>query len=303
MNDIKHIIFNIQRFSVNDGPGIRTTVFMKGCMLNCLWCHNPESKSSRPQLMLTSRLCIGCGECMTACEKGLHSFTEDGRHLIDRKSCALCGKCVEACVGALEMCGKEMTPGEIVKEVMKDKPFYENSGGGMTVSGGDPMFAPDFTLALFKEAKAQGLHTCIETSGFARWEKLEALIPYVDLFLWDVKETDSVRHREYTGVSNELILENLHKLDVAGAKTILRCPVIPGYNDRQEHFAAIADLANCLQNVQEINIEPYHPLGQSKSEAIGEEYALTGCNFPKEEIVKEWMAAIQKGTKVAVRKA
>ena len=303
MSDMKHVIFNIQRFSVNDGPGIRTTVFMKGCMLNCLWCHNPESKSAKPQLFLTPRLCVGCGECIQACEKGLHSFTEDGKHLIGRAHCSLCGKCAEACVGALEVCGKEMTAAEIVKEVLKDKPFYENSGGGMTVSGGDPLFAPDFTLALFKEAKAQGLHTCIETSGFARWEKIEALIPYVDLFLWDVKETDSARHEEYTGVPNELILENLHKLDAADAKTILRCPIIPGHNDREEHFSGIAALAESLENVQEINIEPYHPLGQSKSEAIGEEYALAGLTFPKEEVVKEWMAAIQKGTRVEVKKA
>ena len=303
MNDMKHVIFNIQRFSVNDGPGIRTTVFMKGCMLNCLWCHNPESKSMKPQVFLTPRLCVGCGECIRACEKHLHSFSEDGKHLIDRAKCGLCGKCVEACVGALEMCGKEMSPEDIVKEVLKDKPFYENSGGGMTVSGGDPLFAPDFTLALLKCAKENGLHTCIETSGFARWEKIEALIPYVDLFLWDVKETDSARHEEYTGVRNELILENLRRLDAAGAKTVLRCPIIPGFNDRSEHFEGIALLAESLKNVQEINAEPYHPLGQSKSEAIGEEYALAGLTFPKEETVKEWMAAIQKGTRVEVKKA
>ena len=303
MNELKHVIFNIQRFSVNDGPGIRTTVFMKGCMLNCLWCHNPESKSPKPQVFLTPRLCVGCGECVAACQKGLHSFTEDGRHLIDRTKCGLCGECVSACVGALELCGKEMTPEEIIREVLKDKPFYENSGGGMTISGGDPLFAADFTLALLRCAQENGLHTCIETSGFARWEKIGALIPYVDLFLWDVKETDSARHAEYTGVPNELILENLKKLDAAGAKTVLRCPVIPGYNDREEHFAAIAALAESLEHVQEINIEPYHPLGQSKSEAIGEEYALSGLSFPKDDLVKEWMAAVQKGTRVPVKKA
>ena len=303
MDELKHIIFNIQRFSVNDGPGIRTTVFMKGCMLNCLWCHNPESKSSRPQLLLNARQCLGCGECIAACENGLHSFAEDGRHLIDRDRCALCGKCVSACVGALEMCGKEMTADEILKEVLRDKPFYDNSGGGMTVSGGDPLLAPEFTLDLLRRAKEYGLHTCVETSGFAKWEKVEAMIPFVDLFLWDVKETDAARHREYTGVPNEPILENLRRLDAAGGRTILRCPVIPGYNDRAEHFAAIAALAESLNNVREINIEPYHPLGQSKAEALGEEYALAGLTFPKEEVVKEWMAQIQAGTDVPVKKA
>ena len=303
MSELTHIIFNIQRFSVNDGPGIRTTVFMKGCMLNCLWCHNPESKSPRPQLMLTPRQCIGCGECVRVCPKALHSFAADGTHLIDRGSCTGCGTCAQECIGALELCGKEMAADEIIKEVMKDLPFYKNSGGGMTVSGGDPLFAPAFTLELVKKAKEAGLHVCIETSGFSKWENIEALIPYVDLFLWDVKETDSARHREYTGVPNEQILDNLRKLDDAGAKTVLRCPVIPGYNDRSEHFAAIAALAESLKNVQEINVEPYHPLGQSKSEAIGKEYALAGLTFPKEEVVKEWMAEVQKGTKIGVKKA
>ena len=303
MEEQKNIVFNIQKFSINDGPGIRTTVFLKGCMLDCLWCHNPESKSPKPQLFFTPKLCIGCGACVKVCPNGVHAFLENGEHRIDRTKCTSCGSCVEACVGALTMSGKEMTVDEILREVMKDKVFYDNSGGGMTVSGGEPLRNPKFARALLKGAKEKGLHTCIETSGFAKWEDIETLIPYVDLFLWDVKESDSRRHNEYTGVPRERFLENLHKLDRAGAKMVLRCPIIPGHNDRPEHFAAIAALAEELQNVQRIDVEPYHPLGKSKSESIGKIYALPELSFPAEETVQEWIAAISSGTTVKVQKA
>lgn len=299
----KCLVFNIQKFSVNDGPGIRTTVFLKGCMLDCVWCHNPESKSPKPQLFLNSRLCVGCGACLAACEKQLHHFEENGSHVIDRTRCGACGACVDACVGALEMSGNPMTVEEILAEVRKDKAFYDNSGGGMTVSGGEPLFHPAFTLALLKAAKEEGLHTCIETSGFAAWKDVEALIPYVDLFLWDVKETDAALHKQFTGVDNARILENLHRLDAAGAKMVLRCPIIPGYNARPEHLAGIAALANSLTNVQRIDVEPYHPLGSSKSAAIGESYALDGLGFPAEDVVKGWMETIAAATSVPVKKA
>lgn len=299
----KCLVFNIQKFSVNDGPGIRTTVFLKGCMLDCVWCHNPESKSPKPQLFLNSRLCVGCGACLAACEKQLHRFEENGSHVIDRTRCGACGACVDACVGALEMSGNPMTVDEILAEVRKDKAFYDNSGGGMTVSGGEPLFHPAFTLALLKAAKEEGLHTCIETSGFAAWKDVEALIPYVDLFLWDVKETDAALHKQFTGVANARILENLHRLDAAGAKMVLRCPIIPGYNARPEHLAGIAALANSLTNLQRIDVEPYHPLGSSKSAAIGESYALDGLGFPAEDVVKGWMETIAAATSVPVKKA
>lgn len=303
MSTQEGIIFNIQRFSINDGPGIRTTVFMKGCMLDCIWCHNPESKSAKPQLLLNTGKCIGCGDCLKNCPSALHAFDESGVHRIDRASCAACGSCVEGCVGALEMSGKTMTIDQIIHEVLKDKAFYDNSGGGMTVSGGDPMFRPAFTLALLKAAKDAGLHTCIETSGYARWEDIEALMPYTDLFLWDVKETDDARHREFTGVSNARIFENLRRLDAAGGKMVLRCPLIPGYNDRDEHFAAIAALAEELQNVQGVDVEPFHPLGKSKAEALGESYALAGMTFPEDKTVKGWIEKIASGTSVRVQKA
>jgi len=303
MEEMKNLVFNIQKFSINDGPGIRTTVFLKGCMLNCIWCHNPESKSPHPQLMLNEKLCIGCGECRKVCPKGLHSVGENGEHLIDRENCAACGTCADGCVGALEISGKEMTVEEILKEVMKDKIFYDNSGGGMTVSGGDPLMKPKFTLELFKAAKEKGLHTCIETSGFAKWEDIEAMLPYVDLFLWDVKESDSARHKEYTGVPNERILENLHKLNEAGAGIVLRCPIIPGFNDRKEHLEFIGALAEELEHVIKVDVEPYHPLGKSKCEAIGKKYPLEELTFPADETVKEWISLISAGTTKPVQKA
>lgn len=303
MNSAKRIVFNIQKCCVNDGPGIRTTVFLKGCMLNCLWCHNPESKLMKPQLMLHQNKCIGCLECQKICPRGLHTVGEDGKHLIDRESCIACGKCADACIGALEICGKEMTVPEIIKEVMKDKAFYDNSGGGVTLSGGDPLLTPDFTLELLKAAKDNGLHTCIETCGHAKWDDVEKLMPYVDIFLWDVKETDSARHKEFTGVTNERILENLRALSKAGAHIILRCPIIPGYNDRREHLEAIGDLATELSGVEKVEVEPYHPLGASKSEDIGKEYPLPDISFQKDETVKEWIEIISSRTKKEVKKA
>lgn len=298
----KGTVFNIQKCSVNDGPGIRTTVFLKGCPLNCLWCHNPESKKSEPQVMLFPSKCVGCGECVKTCPEGLHSFGPDGTHNIRRSQCLSCGTCTANCVGALEMCGKQMTTKEVLEQVLADKVFYEHSGGGMTLSGGEPLFQPAFTLELLKKAKEQGLHTCIETCGFAPWHVIEAVKPYVDLFLWDVKETDSTYHRKFTGVPNEPILENLRKLDAAGAKIVLRCPIIPGCNDRPELLQAIGQLAESLHGVQRIDVSPYHPLGKSKSEALDIDYALGELSFTEEETVQSWIKTIAAHTSVQVCK-
>lgn len=299
----KGAVFNIQKFSLNDGPGIRTTVFLKGCMLRCLWCHNPESHSPRPQLMLYAEKCIGCGECVRRCPNELHSFSEDGLHRIDRVSCTACGICAEGCAGALEIVGREASVEEILAEVEKDRRFYENSGGGLTVSGGEPLMQPAFTLALLREAKARGLHTCLETCGFAPWEKIEALIPYVDLFLWDVKETDDALHREFTGVSCEPILQNLRRLSDAGGKIVLRCPLIPGYNDRPQHLTAIGALAEELDGVLRVDIEPYHPLGKSKSESLGKTYAPGDLSFPEKETVQGWIDAVASVTRKPTAKS
>lgn len=296
---MKAAVFNIQRFCVSDGPGIRTSVFLKGCMLHCLWCHNPESQSPDPVLSFTEHLCAGCGECFRTCQN--HRFS-DGAHLIDRIRCSACGRCADVCGGALEVMGKEMTPEEILEEVMRDEPFYRTSGGGLTVTGGDPLYRPQFTLALLKLAKEKGLHTCVETSGCAGWESIEAIAPYTDLFLWDVKETDPELHRRFTGADNLRILDNLRRLDALGVPTVLRCPIIPQHNDRPAHLAGIAALANSLQHVQHIDVEPYHPLGKGKSAAVGLGYALEDLPSPSDETVRTWIEAIASQTNVPVQK-
>lgn len=296
-------IFNIQKFCVNDGPGIRTTVFLKGCPLRCIWCHNPESKKTAPEMFYNAQKCVKCGRCAKACDKVCHEFSDDV-HLYDREKCAVCGKCAEVCpTEALETAGYEISVEDALRDVLKDKVFYDNSGGGMTVSGGEPMLQFDFTLSLMKSAKEAGLHTCMETCGYAPEERYREIAPYVDIFLFDYKITDPEKHRECTGVTNELILSNLRMLDGAGSKIILRCPIIPTVNDTEEHLSAIANLANSLSNVLEINIEPYHPLGSGKSEMLGREYALQGLGFPEEETVKGWIETVKSRTEITVKKA
>lgn len=296
------IIFNIQKFCTSDGPGIRTTVFLKGCPLSCIWCHNPESKNLVPQLMYQSNLCVGCGKCVSLCPRGCHTIREEG-HQLDRKFCVGCGRCINVTCKALSLSGYERTAEEVMTEVLKDKPFYDNSGGGITVSGGEPLFQYDFTTEILKLAKQNGLHTCMETCGYADSEKLKKLLPLVDLFLFDIKETDSEKHKKFTGVRNEKILENLKMIDQNGAKTVLRCPIISSCNDTPEHFAGIAALANSMQNLQGIDIEPYHSLGESKYTQLGVGYRLTGLEMPEENRIESWIAAIQRLTEKKVSKA
>ena len=296
-------IFNIQKFCINDGPGIRTTVFVKGCPLDCLWCHNPESKSTKPEIMYNAGKCVGCGRCVSACPLGLHTLSEEG-HAFDRTRCISCGKCSDACyAGALELSGYTVTVEEVIAEVMKDECFYRNSGGGMTVSGGEPLAQFEFTYELLRAAKERGLHTCMETSGFTSASRIERIAPLVDLFLFDYKITDSALHKKYTGVANDGIRENLRRIDALGAKSCLRCPIIPTINDNEAHFASIAEMANSLSHIEEIHIEPYHPLGSGKSEMLGRDYPLTGLTFPEEETVAGWIAEIAAKTSVPVRKA
>ena len=296
-------IFNIQKFCVNDGPGIRTTVFVKGCPLNCLWCHNPESKSTHTELFYNPKKCIGCGKCEALCENTCHIFSKNGHRYL-RESCIACGKCTEECYsGALEKVGYKISVEDALTAVLKDKTFYEKSGGGITVSGGEPMAQFDFTYALLEESKKAGLHTCMETCGFAPSERYAEIAPLVDIFLFDYKTSDSAEHKKYTGVPNEKIHENLRMLDSLGAKTILRCPIIPTINDSEEHFRGIADMANSLKNIIAVDIEPYHPLGESKTEMLGKEYPLSDLTFPEKSIVDAWIAEIAAHTSVTVKKA
>lgn len=271
-------IFNIQRFSTSDGPGIRTVVFLKGCPLDCAWCHNPESKTVLPGLFFKKESCIGCRACEAVCKNHLHRLTEED-HLFEREGCARCGVCAQACpTEALTVCGEQKEAEDIIGTVLRDRMFYEESGGGMTLSGGEPLAQFDFSLELLKRAKEKGLHTAVETCGYST-KDLSPLCGVVDLWLFDIKLLNEEKHRTYTGVSNELILKNLRLLDSLGAKTVLRCPVIPDVNFDEEHFALLAELASSLNHVTAIHLEPYHPLGISKAEQLGVTQSYANTDF------------------------
>lgn len=263
------IIFNIQKFCTDDGPGIRSTVFLKGCPLHCVWCHNPEGIDINPILDYNAALCINCQLCDTVCKMGCHSF-DRATHKIDRKKCSACGNCVDVCpTNAINMCGKKMTVDEVVKIVLADKAFYKKSGGGATISGGEATMQIQFTKDLLAELKQNGIHTCVETSGFTTEQELQDIAPYTDLFLYDIKETNNDNHIKYTGVSNEIILKNIKMLDDRGYKVFIRCPIIPNINDRRDHFGELMRLKNSLNNCVGIQIVPYHRLGTGKLDRFG----------------------------------
>lgn len=277
------IIFDIQRFSLHDGPGIRTTVFLKGCPLHCIWCHNPESWSRKPQLMFSAEKCRQCMACAGSCPNSVH-IQKLGEHVLDDKNCDACGKCVTQCAyGALKMSGEEMDVDTVLKEVCADKSYYDNSGGGVTISGGEPMLQFSFLQTLLREAKKQGLHTCLETGGFAQKEEFESIRKDVDLFLFDIKHTDDAAHKKYTGVSNQRILANLDDLYRKGAKLRLRCPLIPGINDTDEHIAGIAALTRKYPELCGVEILPYHDMGKGKWNQIGREYELRDLKSTDQE--------------------
>ena len=293
MSTITGTIFDIQRFSIHDGPGIRTTVFFKGCPLNCAWCHNPESIARAPQLSFMPDRCIGCGYCFKACPNNAHHMFGD-MHDLDRGQCMACGKCARECyAGALELVGRQATANEVMEEVLRDLPFYQTSDGGLTLSGGEPTMQTDFALALLALAKKSSLHCAVETCGFCAWENLERMLPHVDLFLFAYKETDPKRHKHYTGVPLEPILENLFRLDRAGVNFRLRCPIIPGVNDREEHFQNIGKIAGSMSNLEGVEIMPYHPLGTSKIARFGMRRDFS-APVPEPDTVESWKETLRK---------
>lgn len=292
-------IFDIQRFSTSDGPGIRTVVFFKGCPLNCGWCHNPESRSTFNDIFYKQDICIGCGACVTACAANCHTLT-NGLHNFNRENCVGCGNCAKVCnMKALDYCGEEKSVQEIIDVVLRDKPFYEESGGGLTLSGGEPLMQYDFALSILKLAKAKGIHTAIETSGFSN-QDLTELNKYIDLWLYDVKLFSEDSHKKYIGVSNTQIFENLQTLSNIGAKIILRCPIIPDINMEAEHFNSIADLANTLKGLVAIHLEPYHPLGYSKSEQLGKVQNYKNKAFLEKSKLLPFAKMLQEKTNATV---
>lgn len=294
-------IFNIQRFCTSDGNGIRTTVFFKGCPLRCLWCHNPESQGMASELAYDAKKCVSCQRCVSLCRRGCHMVGDT--HLFDRTACKACGECLSPLCTALELYGKEVTAEEVLAEVERDKAFYDSSGGGMTLSGGEPLYQPDFCIELLRLAHERGIDTCVETCGFAQKDIIIKTAPFVDTYLFDIKETDSQRHREYTGTDNSLIIENLYLLDSLKKNIILRCPIIPSLNDRAEHFKGIGELAERLASVSKIEVEPYHSFGEGKYERLGREYAVMGVASPTDEAVIIYVNSIKKYTSKRVERA
>lgn len=265
--DIKLKVTEIQRFCMHDGPGIRTTVFLKGCPLRCEWCHNPETQKTGAERLFYQSKCILCGACSAVCPLGVH--TVGGEHSIDRTKCRLCFACTENCpAAALEKCGRDMTVGEILSVVQRDYAFY-GENGGMTLSGGEPFAQGENTVALLKACKERGISTAVETCGYASPDVIRAAVPFTDLFLWDIKDTDDTRHKNHTGVSNKLILDNLELANKTGAKIRLRCILVNGVNTQETHYANIARIAEGIKVLDCVELIPYHAYGGTKAVFCG----------------------------------
>jgi len=287
------VIFNIQRYSIHDGPGIRTTVFLKGCPLNCWWCQNPESQLNGKEMVFWEDRCIGCAACSTICPSGAIQI-KNGIPITKKEKCILCGKCIEKCPTlAREMIGKKITAEEVLKEIEKDLVFYEESGGGVTFSGGEPLKQSKFLERLLNGCRKKKIHTAVDTSGHIPWGILNKIHSKVDLFLYDLKIMDNERHKKYTGVSNELILENLKKLSSVHNNIFVRFPVIPGINDDYQNIKKMGEFLSSLK-ISQVNILPYHYIGIDKYRRLGRTYHLTAAQPPSKEKLSEVSAILSK---------
>jgi pyruvate formate lyase activating enzyme len=288
------MVFDIQRSSFHDGPGIRTTVFFKGCSLSCVWCHNPESQSGGPELGFFAEKCNCCGSCAAVCPRNVHHVTGTAHsHNLDRKACTACGSCIKACPQeALKLYGFESRAEEIMEEVLKDRPYYEHTGGGLTISGGEPFYQSDFLVEVLILAKKEGIHCVIETSGFTSEITIRRAIPLTDLFLYDYKAPPSL-YKTFTGMDAEIVLSNLALLMDQGAKVHLRCPIIPGCNDTALHFAGIRELEQRYPDLAGIEILPYHALGRGKAAAINKSLKDFG-NSADEEQKSKWKIMLRE---------
>ena len=284
---IKGIVFDIRKYSIHDGPGIRTTVFFKGCPLSCWWCHNPEGQARAIEVIFRENRCIRCGACVEVCEHAAILWGGAGP-ITDRTKCLRCGVCAAACyAGARECVGRELTVPQVMAEVERDLVFYDESGGGVTMSGGEPLLQPDFAFALLEACKGKGIHTAVDTCGLVTWEALDRIRELVDLFMYDLKLMDEARHRKFTGASNELIVRNLQQLSRRGHSIVLRVPVVPGVNDDDESIRQIGAFAASLAHVDGIDLLPYHHMGVNKYGGLDRAYRLPGTRPPSHDRMVE----------------
>ena len=285
---IKGIIFDIKRYAIHDGPGIRTTIFFKGCPLRCWWCHNPEGLSFEPELIFRENRCLNeCTECIRSCAKGALSRTDQYIH-IDREGCDLCGECAQVCPSeALEIIGREMSVAEVMKEIEKDMIFYDESEGGVTFSGGEPLMQPEFLNALLEECKQRKIHTALDTCGYASLKVIDKISHKMGLFLYDIKIMDDKRHREYTGESNKPILENLQKLAERGSRLAVRIPIIPGVNDDEDNINKIAEFILSLPGIKDISLLPFHSAARAKYQRLKQADRMEGTQPPSDKKTEE----------------
>jgi len=291
---MKGKIYDIQKFAIHDGPGIRTLVFMKGCPLKCLWCSTPQTQNSSPDLLYIEVNCKFCHSCVEACPKEAIKLSDEGKIKIDRNLCNTCGECVESCQNeALKIVGDERTVEELYSEIMKDSPFFRRSNGGVTVGGGEPTMQPEFVSTLLNKFKKTFIHTALETCGYVKWENLEMILEHIDLLYFDIKHMDPLEHKKITGVSNDLILENARKASKM-RPIIIRIPLIPGLNDSEENLLNTARFAAGLgENFLRIELLPYHKFGTGTYSQLGRKYELKDLEPPSEEYMSKLKKIIE----------
>jgi pyruvate formate lyase activating enzyme len=284
-HELEGLVFKISRCSTEDGPGIRTTVFLQGCPLSCLWCHSPQSQSKSAILVFYANRCIHCSACREVCPQQAQIVTVEERSVLWER-CNNCGDCTKICPSqALRLNGEYLALNELINIIKRDSIYYKNSGGGVTFSGGEPTLQHRFLLSCLKKCHENGINTALETCGFTKWSILESMLPFINLFLYDIKHMDSMRHRQLTGVSNELILKNLRELDKRGKSFWIRLPIIQGYNDLEENIIQTAEFVKTLNNLQKVSLLAYNTAAPANYEAIGRKYILGNIGlYPREKV-------------------